>query len=382
MSADTNKNGAQRKLLVAHVLFRFDYGGLENGVVNLVNRLPAERFDHAIVALTEATDFRNRVRRSDVAVHALGKRPGNDPRMYWRLYRLLRRLRPDIVHTRNFGTLDCSFIAWLAGVPRRIHGEHGWDINDPDGTVRKYQLLRRVFGLWVQRWLTVSRDLSRWLAERCRIPATRIGQIYNGVDTERFRPTTHPAASPSVVTIGTVTRFQPIKDPLNLARAYIHARRLLTDHAIELRLVLAGDGDLRKEVEAVLAAAGASSQVQFLGSRDDVAALLPTFDVFVLASRREGISNTILEAMACGLPVIATATGGNLEIVEDGTTGTLVPVQDAAALGAAIARYALDAALRRAHGQAGRQRAEQRYALDTMVGQYADCYLSLARGAT
>ena len=174
--------------LVAHVVFRFDVGGLENGVVNLINRLPADEIRHAVIALTEATDFRRRVRRPDVVIHELHKQPGKDPAAYLRLFRLLRELRPAVVHTRNFGTLDCQTVACLAGVPLRIHGEHGWDIHDPDGTNRKYRMMRRAIAPLIHRFVTVSRDLERYLVETVGVAAGKVQRICNGVDTERFHP--------------------------------------------------------------------------------------------------------------------------------------------------------------------------------------------------
>jgi sugar transferase (PEP-CTERM/EpsH1 system associated) len=366
---------------IEHIVFRFDTGGLETGVVNLVNGLPADRFEHAIIALTEATEFRQRIQRADVAVHALGKRPGNDLRMYWRLMRLVRRLRPDVVHTRNFGTLDCLVIAWLAGVRYRVHGEHGRDINDPDGTVRKYQVLRRMLSVVVTRWVAVSRDLAQWLSAACGIRRASITQIYNGVDVGKFQShTPGPRANDAVVTVGSVTRFQPIKDPLNLTRAFIAARRELAPAGIDLRLVMVGEGSLRAQAVAEIEAAGCSGAAWFAGERDDVAQLLTSLDIFVLGSQREGVSNTILEAMAAGLPVVATATGGNLEVVEE-STGILVPVADAEALAAAISRYARDGALRRRHGAAGRELATTRYSLERMLQNYAGLYQALPNRA-
>jgi len=109
-------SAADERPLIAHVVFRFDYGGLENGVVNVINGLPETLFRHTVIALTDASDFQRRIRRQDVAVHTLNKRAGKDPGSYMRLFRLLRQLRPAIVHTRNLGTLDCTLVARLAGV--------------------------------------------------------------------------------------------------------------------------------------------------------------------------------------------------------------------------------------------------------------------------
>jgi len=135
MFSMTDARNADRRPLIAHIVFRFDYGGLENGVVNVVNGLPESEFRHAIVALTEATAFSSRLKRADVSVHALGKRPGKDPAALLRLFRLLRTMKPTLVHTRNLATIEGALVAALAGVPCRIHGEHGWDVHDPEQTI-------------------------------------------------------------------------------------------------------------------------------------------------------------------------------------------------------------------------------------------------------
>ena len=112
--------------LVAHILYRFAVGGLENGVVNLVNRIPEHRYRHVIISLTDSTDFKQRINRDDVEIYCLHKQPGHDIGLYWRLWKLLRRIKPDITHTRNLAALEMVVITLLAGVKRRVHSEHGW----------------------------------------------------------------------------------------------------------------------------------------------------------------------------------------------------------------------------------------------------------------
>jgi sugar transferase (PEP-CTERM/EpsH1 system associated) len=365
--------------LIVHIVFRFDYGGLENGLVNVITGSQAA-FRHAVIALTEATDFSKRLPQG-VPVFALGKRPGKDPGAYWRLFKLLRVLRPAAVHTRNIGTLDCAFVAFLARVPRRIHGEHGWDIFDPDGTNRRYRLMRRVLSRFVHSFVTVSADLRRWLVEVVGIPAEKVLHIYNGVDTDKFRPLTEPDRGtlpeellrPDSVVVGSVTRFSTIKDPLNLVEAFIRARASAPG-ADTLRLVMIGDGELRERALARLAQAGASAVSWLPGSRNDVVDLMRSMDVFVLGSLREGISNTVLEAMSSGLPVIASATGGNLELVVPGETGALVPPGDPDLLAAAIGRYVGDGVERRRHGERGRARAVQKFSIAAMLASYVALY--------
>ncbi|MGH8177836.1 MAG: TIGR03088 family PEP-CTERM/XrtA system glycosyltransferase [Steroidobacter sp.] len=375
--------GGAARPLIAHIVFRFDYGGLENGIVNIVNSLPAGEFDHAIIALTESSEFSSRIRRPDVRVFSLHKQPGTDIGAYVRLWKLLRRIKPAVVHTRNIGTMDCLFVAWLAGAPVRIHGEHGWDVHDPDGTNRKYLAMRRVLNLITHAFVTVSRDLEQWLLGRVGIPSRKVMQICNGVDTERFRPVSTAARRASLpadrfpancIVIGSVSRLTAIKDPLNLVRAFLAIRKPLATAGRDVRLALIGDGPLRASIETEIRAAGEEQAVWLSGSRDDVAELMQALDIFVLGSQREGISNTVLEAMATGLPVIASATGGNLELVESGVTGKLVPPGDSAALANAIRSYVEDDSTRLAHGAAARARAEQVYSLGGMVNRYRELY--------
>lgn len=371
--------------LVAHVLYRFDTGGLENGLVNLVNALPAERFRHAIVALDRVEPvFASRVRRPDVEFIALHKPPGTTVAQFPRLWRLFRRLRPAIVHTRNLGALDCQLPAWAAGVPVRIHGEHGRDVGDFDGSNRKNQWNRRLLRPFVHEWVALSRDLASTLTGPVGIPEARVRRICNGVDSERFAPPAmrqpiagSPFNDPGLWLAGTVGRMQAVKNQVELARAFVQALGASPAMRERLRLVLVGDGPLRAEAAAVLAQAGVAELAWLPGERRDVPEVMRGLDCFVLPSLAEGISNTILEAMSSGLPVIATEVGGNPDLIEHGRTGLLVPAGDAAALAQALGVLAADPARARALGLAARQQVEREFSLAAMVDAYQAMYDSL-----
>jgi sugar transferase (PEP-CTERM/EpsH1 system associated) len=368
-------NGRPRPLLVVHVIYRLDYGGLENGVVNLVNRIPAGRYRQAIVCLAGVgQEFRRRIRRDDVEVVSLGKRPGKDPAAYGRMWRVLRRLRPTIVHTRNLGTVDMQWVAVAAGVPRRVHGEHGWEASDPRGLGPRSLRIRRACRPAVHRYVPMSRDLARWLEAAVHVRPERIRQAYNGVDTERFRPATPVESAGRMVRIGTVGRLDPVKNQAAILRAV----RTILDQRPELdaalRLIVVGDGPERGALESLAGELGLLRHVEFTGTRDDTASILRTFDVFVLPSVNEGISNTILEAMASGLPVLAARVGGNPELVVHGETGLLYEPDATDGLEAGLQRYLDEPGLRRAHGTAGRRRVQDNFSLDAMVQRYLDIY--------
>lgn len=375
---------AAQRPLVMHVLYSFDVGGLENGVVNLINHMAPERFRHVVVALAQcAPDFCRRVQRADVEFISLHKQPGHGIKLYPRFHRLCRQLRPAIVHTRNLAALEFAVPAALAGAPARVHGEHGWDTSDPGGTQRKYQLLRRAYSPFVNRYVALSGQIESYLTERVGIATSRVERICNGVDTLRFRPAStrqavvgSPFDDPDLVIVGTVGRLQTVKDQLNLVRAVAIARGQ-GEAGARLRLVIAGDGPQRAEVEAEIVATGIGDITWLAGARSDVPEVMRALDIFALPSQAEGISNTILEAMASGLPVVATEVGGNAELVAAGETGALVPAQDPHAMAKALLRYTADAALRQSHGAAGRQRVERSFSIDNMVERYTRLYQSL-----
>jgi len=375
-------SGSTSVPLIAHVIYRFDVGGLENGLVNLINRIPEQRFRHAIISLTDRSQFSQRVKRKDVPVFTLNKPPGNSPATQFRLWRLLSRLRPDIVHTRNIGALDATVPAALAGVRVRIHGEHGRDVDDLDGTNTRRQLVRRLYRPFIHQYITVSRDLAQYLQEKILVSPSRVAQIMNGVDSSLFSPlgerrdtVPHPGfCGPEHFVIGTVGRMQEVKDQVTLARAFVRLVQIMPGAEQRLRLVMVGDGPLRERVRTVLAGAGLEQHAWLPGKRDDVARIMRSFDLFVLPSLAEGISNTILEAMATGLPVLATAVGGNRELVREGQTGTLVPRDDPESMALALRAYAQSPELGRRQGREARRAIENEFGMEAMVNGYMKIY--------
>jgi sugar transferase (PEP-CTERM/EpsH1 system associated) len=369
--------------LLVHVIYRFGVGGLENGLVNLINHLPEHRYRHAVVCLTDSNKaFSDRIRRKNVSIYELRKREGQDWQALIKFYRLVKQLKPAIVHTRNLAAIEYQFPALLAGVKYRVHSEHGWDVFDPDGSNKKYRWLRRLMGSMIHRFIPLSRHLEHYLAEKAGIPRRKITRICNGVDTSVFYPRKEPQRAlhgcpillDNKILIGTVGRMHGVKDQLTLVKAFVKTCEMQPPLKEKTALILVGDGPLRQEAINLLQQHGLTEQAWLPGERHDVADILRQLDVFVLPSQAEGISNTILEAMATGLPVIATNVGGNAELVEEGVTGHLVTREDYTAMANLIRDYALDESQRKELGQNGYRRVLQEFSIDVMVGRYQHAY--------
>jgi sugar transferase (PEP-CTERM/EpsH1 system associated) len=372
--------------LVVHLIYRLDIGGLETLLVDAINRMPAHKYRHAVICLTDYTEFAQRITRPGVELVALHKPPGLELGTHKRLFKLLRQMRPEVLHTYNLGTIEYHATALLAGVPVRVHAEHGRDASDPHGVNRKHNLLRRLLVPAIDRYVPVSRDLERWLRGVVGIPQAKVQLIDNGVDTERFHPATGAAAepwnAPGVFVIGTVGRLQDVKDQACLIDAFVLLRAMLPEQRDRLRLVLVGDGPLRERLAQKIAGAGLQDCAWLPGPRSDVDVVMRSFSLFALSSIAEGTPVTMLEAMASGLPVVSTAVGGIPDLVADGASGALVPAGDPQRLAEALAAYVADAERTRRHGAAGRARIEQQYSVAAMLSAYVDLYDGLRKSKT
>lgn len=374
--------------LIAHVIYALGTGGLENGLVNIINRTPPDRYRHVIICLTQADGFEKRITVPGVEVISLHKRPGHELGVYWRLWIALRALRPAIIHTRNLAALETQVIAGLLPGTKRVHGEHGRDIYDLEGQNKKYNVLRKALRPLVHRYIAVSKDLQHWLLRTVGVNPDKVKQIYNGVDLEKFCPgcRNSSALAPTAPTdffgddalvIGTVGRLAEVKDQCALVEAFGLLCQRRPQYGSRLRLVIVGDGPMAARIRDQVVKSGLSPRVWMTGARDDIPELMRMMDIFVLPSLGEGISNTILEAMASGLPVIATQVGGNPELIEEGVNGRLVPVGDASALAEALFDLIETPELRGLMGDKSQRKVAASFDWSKTVGQYLSVYDSL-----
>jgi sugar transferase (PEP-CTERM/EpsH1 system associated) len=376
--------------LVAHVVYSFKAGGLENVIVQLINRLPADRFQHVVIALTEySEEFTQRVERPDVQFISLRKPPGQIFAMYPRLWRLFRELRPDVLHTCNLAALEVTPVAWAAGIKTRVHVEHGWIAADPDGSNKRYRLMRRFYRPFVTQFVAVSRQLRDYLCGPIGIPSARVALVSNGVDTEKFHPVSEgddcPAGWPFAAddwVVGTVGRLDPVKNQKLLVDAC--ARLVAQDDEAKrrLRLVIVGEGEEHAALSRQLAETGMAERTWLPGSRSDVADLLRAMNCFVLPSIAEGTSCTLQEAMASGLPIVATRVGGNPDVLASrsgkGPCGVLVSSGNVDELAQALSAYLHDDASVKALPAIARAEAQTHHSLTAMLNAYENLFDSRA----
>ncbi|RDE24794.1 TIGR03088 family PEP-CTERM/XrtA system glycosyltransferase [Motiliproteus coralliicola] len=367
-------------LHIVHIVFSFDVGGLENGIVNLLNRLPQQRYRHSIVCLTSYNpEFAERIQAPNVDLYSLHKKPGKDPSYLLRLWCLLRKLKPGIVHSRNLATLECQAIAWLSGCRHRVHGEHGWD-SDADKVADRPVKIRRLFKPLINRYIALSREGEAYLQKRVEVEHTRISRICNGVDTDRFFPS--DSRDEQRLVVGSVGRLAEVKNQALLLLAARHLLQQRPGLAERVQFEIIGDGPDFQKLQQLIEEYNLGNNCRLLGNRNDIPEAMRELDLYVQPSKAEGISNTILEAMASGLPVIATDVGGARDLLEPEQQGQLIPSDDEQALAEAIGRYADDRNLLRQHGASGRRRTEQLFSLDRMTAQYDSLYQSLVSTST
>nr|NJM02124.1 glycosyltransferase [Desulfobacula sp.] len=341
---------------------------MEKGIAAVVKHTHGE-FEHIIMCLTTGGDSEKMLPRG-VQVIALHKPAGNSLNFIFKIAKQIKALEPDVVHTRNWGGLDGIIAARLAGIRGVVHGEHGWGMEDPLGKNPKRKMIRRVLAGFVKEFTCVSQQMVSWLREdiRVRRPVT---QIYNGIDTRRYRP--GPETKDSLRVIGVIGRLDPIKDHPTLFRAFEQVARSMP----QTRLMVIGDGPERQKLEA-MAKNLTEADIRFAGNRLDVPDLLWQMDLFVLPSLNEGISNTILEAMASGVPVIATRAGGNPELVTDGETGALFTPGNQDQLAGLMEKFLKDEPLRKLTGKKARESVIQRFSMTNMAAGYTDVWRRVA----
>jgi sugar transferase (PEP-CTERM/EpsH1 system associated) len=362
-----------------HVIGTLGHGGLEQGVLKIATGLDPARFEQTICTIW-SLDYMPP--RRDVRVIPLNRSATNPGFITRDLLSLFAQERPHIVHSRNWTSIEAVLAARLARIPAVVHSEHGRDIVPLSSEPLRRRLFRRLCYRLADRVFAVSRELKQEFVSALGISPNLFRVIYNGVDTKLFSPSVEErdtqrrklGISPNTVVVGSVGRLDAVKDHATLLRA----AEIAVNQGSDLYVVLVGDGSQRAPLEQLLQSMPTlSGHVIFAGRTFDVAQWLRAFDIFALPSVFEGTSNTLLEAMATGLPVVATRVGGNIELFEENKSGLLFEVRDFRGLAAQLTRLAASAELRRSFAEAARKRVEEHFQLERMMTNYSDMYTEL-----
>lgn len=362
-----------------HLITELDTGGAQKALARLLAHLDRTRFTPHVACLYNSDKaVAQEIRALGVPVTDLGMTAKWRWDAFWRLYRLLRRERPTILHSWMFhANVPGRVIGRLAGVPIIITSRRNVEIG---GEMRE-RLLRWTAGL-DDKVIAVCELARRAQIERTHAAPQNVVTVHNGLDVAEFgtlnpeaRATTREAFGipPTAPLVGSVGRLHPQKDFATLLKAMVCVRDRLPD----AHLLLVGDGDLKPELVSQARSLELAQTVTFAGHRTDIPEILSAVDLLVLPSLWEGLPNALLEAMAAGLPVVATAVGGTPEVVVDGVTGFLVPPRDPQALADAILRLLRDPELRQRMGEAGRARVAAHFSIEQMVHKTEALYEQL-----
>ena len=368
---------------IMHVVDHLGKGGLENGLVNLINGLDPDRFEHVVYAMRQLGPNAARL-PGNVRVICMGKRDADFPVQIRRLARDIRSVDPHVVHSRNWGTVEAVAAARWVRNCAVVHSEHGLETDAYAREPWRRVWFRRVAFELADRVLAVSYQLRDLHARRTGFAARRIGVIHNGVDERRFfadaaaraRMRAELGIADNEFCIGCVGNLLPVKDHLTALEAVARVAGVLR----RWRLVIAGEGSERPRLEAFINQhPDWKARVSLLGTTERIPELLNAMDIYLLPSISEGISNSLLEAMSCELPVIATERGGNPEVVVDGKSGLLFPAGDTAKLAEQLLLLEGSPEMRAQLAKQAVSRVRQEFSIDSMVRNYARLYESLGQ---
>ena len=368
-------------ITILHLLNEFTFGGTERVIVNLVRKSP-NHIRNIIASFYEFNEeFVKEMPDKREFIYCLHKRDGNDIRIPFRIAALSKKFDVDIIHSLGWATYAEGLIAaYLLGKRRRfIHSYRGKTRADLVGIPRRRMYAERLFSNFCEAIVVPSGESKREYAELVGIDASKIRVIYNGVDVDRFRSDgslrwarrREVGIRDEEVVVGSVGRFDPVK---NIAGLVISFSKLKEQDRIKSKLLLVGDGPELSRIVALVKDLELEPRVVFTGMSGDIPKWLSAMDVYVQPSHFEGVPNSVLEAMAAGLPVIATKVGGVPEIVADRETGFLVPLNDQESLTRAIESLVNDLEKGRQMGMRGRRRVTSLFSIENMAKEYEALY--------
>jgi glycosyltransferase involved in cell wall biosynthesis len=355
------------RLVVAQIVLSLNFGGLEYLTIQLSEQLERRGIRSHIISLTDGVLIGEANQRG-IETTALNKKAGFDAGTVFRIGKILRERGIGLVHTHNLSPLVHGTLAAAMTGTRSVNTRHGPDPQSTYGFI---------WGM-NDRVVAVSDHARRELVKYNHVNPDKIRVILNGIDLSPYSspgPTTNPLREEFQIGAGTkivgnFSRLEPEKDQKTLLRAF----RILMDQGVNARLVIAGGGKLEGELKQLTQDLDLTNDVHFLGFRKGIPDLLRCIDLYVVSSTMEGLSLSLLQAMAAGLPVVATNTGGNPEVVVEGETGYIVDCGNPAALAAAMSRVLACPETAQRMGHSAKDNAYRLFGIDRMVESYISLY--------
>lgn len=359
------------KIKVLYLITELDIGGAQQALYHLLSLINDHQFEVVVVCFYNGNKVvAQKIRKLGVPVYELGMAAKWRVDALARFYQLLKKERPMILHTWLFhANFSGRLIGRLATVPVIVCSERTMAMESEF----RYRLNRWTIGL-VDIVTANSVNVCDFCADHIGIPKNKLEVIYNGVcsssQNSKLEARELLGVSATETVIGCVSRLDPVKGVAYLVEAMSYLKGV--------KLIVIGDGPERKTLETLINQFALEKQIILVGNRTDVPKLLPAFDVFVQPSLHEGMPNTVLEAMAAKLPIVATAVGGTPELVIPTQTGLLVPPKNAYQLAMSIKQIMASPNLAQM-GQAGWQRVQQEFTFERMVKQHEVLYQQLVK---
>jgi len=367
---------------ILHLIDTFGIGGMENVLINLINKMNESKYNHFICCYNADDNFIQRLSRTDTDITILKKRKGNDLTIPFKIAKICNRKQIDIIHARGWtmyaeGLLASKISPSVKGF---IYGFHGKTFEDVLNKKRRRMFMEWFLARFTARIVTLSEGMRDDYASSVYIRKKRITVINNGIDIQKFSKKIDKnkirkkfGISPEEIVLGCVARLDPVKDLITLLKGYKMAQKCKAD----ISLLIVGDGPCMDQIKKISCKFKLKNKIIFTGMRNNIPELLQLMDVYVQTSLYEGMSNTILEAMAAGLPVIATSVGGNNEIVIHKKTGLLIPPKEPGALSKAINCLYVDPEKRKEYGKQGHLKVKHSFSIKKMVTNYQYLYDNL-----
>ena len=364
----------EKPIPIAHIFLTLKIGGMEKVGIDLIEKLDPRKYENHIICLDELGSLGQQLVDKGYSIAVFHKGMGFKVKVIWKLVRYFKKNHIKIVHTNNPAPHFWGGIAaWLAGVKVRIHTKHGRNFSHMPRRV----LLNRFSAFFSTKVITVSGDVARLTIDVEKVPRKKVKIIYNGIDVEHFKDDGFDQSYKKSLgfpmdsyIIGSIARFNRDKDFETLVEAFA---KIYTKYP-HAWLLLVGGGETLSDIKQLVNDLGLNQRVIFTGYRSDIKELLSLMDMYVLSTHTEGISISLLEALAMEKPAIATNVGGNGEIIEDRQNGILVPENDSDALAQSMATLIDNPELAREYGRKGRETVIEKFSLQNLVKEYEAIY--------